>query len=142
MEGYNSVVFLLLSLILCIHGQWYNWCYEGSCGPSSWTGFCKSGTRQSPINILLNQTVKSRPGKSSGKKILKFSKEFYENTNWLLTNNGHTLELIEEYDPATWTFPPLTVEGAGWSALGTDFQLVYMLFHWGSEHMVKGILVP
>jgi carbonic anhydrase len=52
-------------------------------GPSDWPGICKSGTRQSPIDLDPQTTV---PGHFTPLVLLNYDRKLAAN----MTNNGHT----------------------------------------------------
>ena len=104
--------------------------------PEDWTGVCKLGRAQSPININTHETVKAKIQKPF------IFHNYFEKTESTLRNNGHTL--VMEF-------------GAGGSSRkwinggalpGNNFELRQAHFHWGStgdqgsEHTINNRYSP
>ena len=103
----------------------------------SWTGTCKNGRRQSPINIRTEYTKKVRMAGNS----LIFNR-YDKQVGASLENNGHTIKLTftDGTDDEIW------IKDGGLSL--TKFQFAQAHFHWGnndnqgSEHEVDGVSFP
>ncbi len=113
-------VLLWLALLSPAHGYEMHWGYEGAEGPSHWGDIkpefatCKTGTHQSPINIVGAQRAELPP--------LKFD---YRPVPLDVVNNGHTIQV--------------NVEAGSTFATGDRvYRLVQWHFHAPSEHRVKG----
>ncbi|XP_076285538.1 carbonic anhydrase 2-like [Lasioglossum baleicum] len=90
--------------------------------PEHWPGLCTNGKKQSPIDIVRENTVKKdlRP--------LEFLKYGHAATG-VVANNGHTVEIRFSED----TF---LLEGG---ELPATYVLDHIHFHWPSEHTVNGV---
>ena len=98
-----------------------HWGYEGETGPQAWSkinpdfGTCRTGDRQSPINIDESMTL------NGPAETLQFH---YQPSNGTVVNNGHTIQVDVQGDNA------LTVRG-------TEFKLLQFHFHHPSEERVN-----
>ncbi|XP_076287660.1 carbonic anhydrase 2 [Lasioglossum baleicum] len=99
-----------------------HWGYWGALDPEHWPGLCTNGKKQSPIDIVRENTVKKdlRP--------LEFLKYEHAATG-VVANNGHTVEIRFSED----TF---LLEGG---ELPATYVLDHIHFHWPSEHTVNGV---
>jgi carbonic anhydrase len=99
------------------------WGYEGDKSPKHWGNLsrefkvCKTGTKQSPVNINISKTEKTEKN-----SFLKFN---YRSSIINLINNGNSIQ--QNYD-----------EGSSINVSGEDYQLVEFHFHSPSEHTVNG----
>ncbi|XP_047124847.2 carbonic anhydrase [Hydra vulgaris] len=117
------------------HGEWS---YDSDTGPMYWYydhPNC-NGTRQSPINIIENQTIYNE----SLTSLLLFNySTVFNNTNYYLTNNGHTIILGMDSNSS------ITV-GLFWK--GKQYNYYGLHFHWGendtfgSEHLLSNKHFP
>ncbi|NXL89037.1 CAH15 anhydrase, partial [Alectura lathami] len=119
------------------------WCYDSQdpkCGPSHWKELKATcgGTQQSPVNIDRRQLQKD-----SGLGDIVF--EGYDQAppgKWMLVNDGHTVMLSLESEPAS---EHITISGGG---LPGRYRALQLHFHWGSlagngsEHTVDGHQLP
>ena len=98
-------------------------------GPAKWKGDCQTGKKQTPIDIISNDTIK--------KDFDAFTLKNYDQkpyVNFTATNNGHSLVI---------SFPDkfYSVSGGG---LTGEFNTVQFHLHWGktnmngSEHFLDG----
>nr|XP_012145297.1 PREDICTED: carbonic anhydrase 6-like isoform X1 [Megachile rotundata] len=98
-----------------------DWSYWGDHGPSQWGGLCATGKKQSPINVVTEDTVKTDMGP------LKFARyDFAYSAK--VTNNGHSVKVQLEGVPTQ-------LKG---SNLPTKYILEQMHFHWPAEHTIDG----
>ncbi|XP_072760436.1 carbonic anhydrase-like [Anoplolepis gracilipes] len=102
-----------------------NWGYCGKNGPENWPGICKTGKKQSPIDIVTEDAIKTNLG------ALKF--DGYDLAfPATLKNNGHSVGI--------------DMKGVPSHLSGANLQSVYVLdhlhFHWGSEHTINGLRNP
>ena len=99
-----------------------HWGYTGHAGPEHWgdleQGFsmCKTGTRQSPIDIKVDNLVPAVLGD------IQFS---YQSVSPELINNGHTIQA--NY-----------ISGSHINVGGKQFELAQLHFHTPSENTVNG----
>ena len=103
-------------------------------GPANWTGVCKTGKRQSPIDIKSAEAVYD---KALGEFELKnYDKQL--DLNFTVLNNGHGMVVSlggGDY----------VVSGGG---LDGSYKTVLFILHWGpdedkgSEHVVNGKAYP
>ncbi|XP_037049549.1 putative carbonic anhydrase 3 [Bradysia coprophila] len=137
---HSNIIKLLILLLNCVCvlsvGMYSTnsakFCYEkASCGPNSnaWGGECKTGTKQSPIDLPY---VSSR---SMRRVKLEFTKYYYSDEFWII-DNGHTIKvtLTQQQRPKARMY-------------GYEFCSEYILaeihFHWGynastgSEHSIN-----
>ncbi|XP_043289086.1 putative carbonic anhydrase 3 isoform X2 [Venturia canescens] len=98
-----------------------DWSYSGSNGPDHWPDVCSTGEKQSPINIMSDDAVKTDLGS------LKFVRYDYAYTA-TLTNTGHSIQI-------TLTGVPMFLKGGG---LSSTYVFDQMHFHWGAEHTIDG----
>jgi len=98
-----------------------HWSYEGSHGPAHWGDLdpafclCKSGTRQSPIDIA-EAVANPALGPLAAK---------YRHSPAVLVNNGHSIQVNCERGSS------LTVDGRA-------YELLQFHFHSPSEHTIEG----
>jgi len=118
-----AVAILSMTAMLALAGGWG---YEGDVGPDFWGGLstdfvsCASGQSQSPINIIDSVAVPTN---------LDDIAFHYEDTELLVLNNGHTIEV--EYE-----------EGSFIELDGVEFDLAQFHFHAPSEHTINGRQFP
>lgn len=113
------------------------WSYhDGIHGPSNWGGLCNSGTRQSPININVDNS-----GTTIDLTLREFNFTNYNTSNkyFMVKNEGHTIKVeMNSHD--------VTISGGGLA--DADYILVQFHFHWGltsaagSEHTLNGLGSP
>ncbi|XP_029035129.2 carbonic anhydrase 1 isoform X2 [Osmia bicornis bicornis] len=96
-----------------------DWTYSGEHGPEHWPGLCTIGKKQSPINVVTEDAVKTDLGKL---KFIRYSFAFSVE----VTNNGHSVKI--QLDGA-----PIHLEGAN---LPNSYILEQMHFHWPAEHTI------
>ncbi|XP_053989539.1 carbonic anhydrase 1-like [Hylaeus volcanicus] len=96
-----------------------DWAYWGIHGPPHWPGLCATGKKQSPINIMSEETIKADLG------ALKFIRYDFAATGEI-TNNGHAVQ-ISLYGVS------IHLEGGD---LPSRYTLDQMHFHWPAEHTV------
>ena len=102
-----------------------------------WQGVCLAGQRQSPIDIVTNETVKEKWGQP-------FVFHGYEKRVPMhVRNNRHSL--VVEYDDES-SHEDVWIRGGG---LGeSKFHFAQLHFHWGStndqgsEHTIDGVASP
>lgn len=100
-----------------------HWGYDGEVSPKHWGDLkpeyllCKSGTKQSPINIDTEKTVNL---KEEHKISLAHKKSDAE-----VVNNGHTIQVNPK-------------DGGKISINGKEYKLLQFHFHSHSEHTVDG----
>ncbi|XP_034937782.1 putative carbonic anhydrase 3 [Chelonus insularis] len=119
---FSIILIISISSICLSHQSSGNWTYSGEHGPENWSGVCKNGNRQSPINIVTDDTVKADLGS------LIFTRYDFAYTG-TLTNNGHSLQI-------TLSGVPVVLTGGG---LTSTYVLEQMHFHWGAEHTIDGV---
>lgn len=135
MESSLVVVFLIISCAsLAFSAGGDSWSYESPNGPANWTGFCKTGIMQSPINI---ESAKAVYDKALGEfKLKNYDKELSH--DFTVENNGHGMVVLlggGDY----------VVSGGG---LPGSFKTVQFHLHWGpdenagSEHEMNGKAYP
>jgi carbonic anhydrase len=116
---------------LTLMGANSGFCYEkGSwCGPESdkWSGSCKTGQNQSPIDVPHNSTTNERAAKI---RSLFFNSE-YRAPDFYIRNNGHSIQV---------SFSPDLTSNAEMSGYGLENPYIFaqLHFHWGSENQVGG----
>ena len=123
-------------------GHTIHWGYTGSAGPAKWGSIsteyalCKSGKRQSPVNISYGESAKLYP--------LRFQ---YQSVPLRVVNNGHTLQA--NYDTAKSEIAvsiggkdyPVNTKPVYNSTLmlgDVPYKLVQFHFHTPSEHAREG----
>ncbi|XP_011162244.1 putative carbonic anhydrase 3 isoform X2 [Solenopsis invicta] len=120
---------LIITLTLLCTGlqasEAYDWGYWGRNGPENWPGICKTGKRQSPINIVTEDAIRRDLG------ALKFNRYDFAFPATLF-NNGHSVEV--RLDGV-----PLHLSGG---SLSSVYVLEQMHFHWDAEHTVDGLRDP
>lgn len=104
--------------------------------PEEWEGTCQDGLKQSPINIISNETTKEKWGQP-------FVFHGYEKRHAMHSkNNRHSVvvELDNDDEDDIW------IRGGG---LGeSKFKFAQLHFHWGStndqgsEHTIDGVAAP
>lgn len=103
-------------------------------GPDHWKGVCKTGKRQSPIDIKSSEAVYD-------KTLVKFDLKNYDqklDLNFTVSNNGHGMVV-------SLAGGDYVVSGGG---LVGRYQTVQFHIHWGpdekagSEHEVNGMAYP
>lgn len=122
----------LLLVLLCV--SWLTlgvfaaadlWSYTGvdQDGPKNWTGTCKSGKKQSPINIKMSDT--------KYEKMTDFTLTNYDRPSYLTfnaTNNGKIGTVVFKVPPNIYN-----VSGGGLEGV---FTTVQFHFHWGSNNTI------
>ncbi|XP_013029024.2 carbonic anhydrase 15-like isoform X1 [Anser cygnoides] len=137
-----GITFVTLPLVIraAAGGQW---CYDSQdpkCGPSHWKELKATcgGSKQSPVNI-----DRRRLQRDSGLGDIVF--EGYDQAppgKWRLVNNGHTVMLSLEGEPAS---EHIAISGGG---LPGRYRALQLHFHWGSpagngsEHTLDGHQLP
>ncbi|KAJ7379722.1 hypothetical protein OS493_014128 [Desmophyllum pertusum] len=117
----------LLTVFLCI--SWTPLAFSDS--PCYWKGICKSGVKQSPINIKSNDATVD---KALGSFTLKNYDKKPTNINFTARNDGHTLTFVPSEDV-------YSVSGGG---LVGNYSTAGFHLHWGSidtqgsEHNLDG----
>ncbi|XP_050463861.1 carbonic anhydrase 2-like isoform X1 [Cataglyphis hispanica] len=101
------------------------WGYWGKYGPKSWPGMCRTGKKQSPIDIVTEDAIRIDLG------ALKFDRYDFAFSG-TLTNNGHTIQVKLHGIP-------IHVSGG---SLPSVYTLEQMHFHWSAEHTVDGSRNP
>ncbi|XP_076246296.1 putative carbonic anhydrase 3 isoform X2 [Calliopsis andreniformis] len=96
-----------------------DWTYSGEHGPAHWPGLCTTGSKQSPINIVTENTVKINLG---ALKFVRYDFAFPGK----VTNNGHSVQI-------QLTDAPIQLKGGNLSSV---YVLEQMHFHWPAEHTV------
>ncbi|KAF7995028.1 hypothetical protein HCN44_004500 [Aphidius gifuensis] len=123
MQWLITLVFLILGIHVTLQSP-DGWGYTDKHGPKTWEGICQLGTRQSPIDIVDDDTLEADLGP------LEFIK--YDHLyNATVTNNGHTIQVALKGQPL--------LSGGG---LETNYQLDQMHFHWEAEHTINGYRDP
>ena len=105
--------------------------------PDNWEGMCKEGQRQSPIDIVTNETTKEKWGQP-------FIFHGYERRlSMNVKNNRHSMVAEFENDKK---YEDIWIRGGG---LGeSKFRFAQLHFHWGStndqgsEHTIDGKAAP
>lgn len=132
MESFLLVVFLIISCASLAFSA--SWGYEDDNGPANWKGVCKTGKRQSPIDIKSSEAVYD-------KTLGKFDLKNYNKTlplNFTVSNNGHGMVV-------SLTGSDYIVSGGG---LVGSYKTIQFHLHWGpdekagSEHKVNGKAYP
>ncbi|KAM7436552.1 hypothetical protein ABFA07_013710 [Porites harrisoni] len=134
MESSLVVVFLIISCASLAFSAGDSWSYESAYGPAHWTGVCKTGIRQSPINIKSTEAVYDNA-------LGKFELKNYDTKltlNFTVSNNGHGMVVSlggSDY----------VVSGGG---LVGSYKTIQFHLHWGpnkdkgSEHVMNGNSYP
>lgn len=134
MESFLVVVFLIISCASLAFSAGDPWSYEGATGPDHWKGVCKTGKRQSPIDIKSSDAVYD---KALGEFVLHNYNQKLP-LNFTVKNNGHGMVV-------SLAGGNYTVSGGG---LVGSYKTVQFHLHWGpnkdegSEHVVNGIAYP
>ncbi|XP_076545964.1 carbonic anhydrase 1 isoform X2 [Osmia lignaria lignaria] len=115
----KSLCIIVVTVIGLYTATGADWSYSGEHGPKHWPGLCTTGKKQSPINIVTEDAVKTDLGEL---KFIKYSFAFAGD----VTNNGHSVKI--QIRPA-----PIRLEGAN---LPNSYILEEMHFHWPAEHTV------
>ncbi|MDP5239178.1 carbonic anhydrase family protein [Uliginosibacterium sp. 31-16] len=102
------------------HNPHAHWSYEGETGPEFWGSLspenstCRTGTRQSPIDI--------REGIKVDQEAIQFD---YKPSYFRIIDNGHTIQV--NYG-----------QGSRLAVMGREFELVQFHFHRPSEERIEG----
>jgi len=121
--------------VVCTNGAQWNYDLQDPHGPEHWGQDCKTGSKQSPIDIHDKEVEKSMMSS------LEFTNYEVAPQSMQLLNNGHTVKLI--FKPASEGFP--LMHGGG---LGSEYRLAQIHFHWGSadtqgsEHKINNQSYP
>lgn len=105
------------------HVEHAHWAYEGDTGPDHWAdlgpenNLCRTGTRQSPINIDEGMRLDLEP--------IRFN---YFPGDFSVVDNGHTIQV--------------TQDGNSISLIGKTYRLLQLHFHRPSEERVQGRAYP
>lgn len=105
------------------HAVHAHWAYEGDTGPDNWANLspenalCRTGTRQSPINIEEGMRLDLEP--------IRFN---YLPGDFSVLDNGHTIQV--------------TQEGNSISLIGKTYRLLQLHFHRPSEERIQGRAYP
>ena len=116
------LLLLILSTTAYAASTHEHWAYAGSSGPEHWGDLdrtfstCKTGTRQSPIDINPTQLVTANLGD------IQFD---YRSFSPEVLNNGHTIQV---------NYP----EGSRITVADRQFELAQFHFHTPSENTVNG----
>ncbi|XP_032666779.1 putative carbonic anhydrase 3 isoform X2 [Odontomachus brunneus] len=102
-----------------------DWDYGGEHGPENWTGICKTGKKQSPIDIVTDEAIRSDLG------ALKFDRYDFAFPG-TVTNTGHSVQV-------KLGGVPIHVSGSNLPSL---YVLEQMHFHWDAEHTVDSTRYP
>lgn len=118
MDRLFLAVFLCVSLMPLVFSADWDYVVGGPKGPGNWSGTCKPGKKQSPINIKMAETEYANMDPF---KLTNYDK--MPTANYTLKNNGHTLQVdfSEKF---------FNVSGGGLKGVYTTVQ--YHL-HWGSD---------
>ncbi|XP_029163002.1 carbonic anhydrase 2-like [Nylanderia fulva] len=101
------------------------WGYEGKNGPENWPGICTTGKKQSPINIVTKDVVKSDLG------ALKFD-QYNLAFPATMKNDGHSVDIRLD------GVPPVLSGGN----LQSTYVLEQLHLHWNAEHTVDSLRDP
>ncbi|XP_012529632.1 carbonic anhydrase [Monomorium pharaonis] len=118
-------LFCLIALLGLQVSKASEWGYWGKNGPENWPGICKTGKRQSPIDIVTEDAIRIDLG------ALKFNRYDFAFPA-ILFNNGHSVEVRVDG-------VPLHLSGG---SLSSVYVLEQMHFHWSAEHTVDGLRDP
>nr|XP_050853885.1 putative carbonic anhydrase 3 [Vespula vulgaris] len=102
-----------------------DWSYWGDHGPDNWPGQCKTGKKQSPINIVTVNTIKKDLGELN---FIRYDHSF----TGMVTNNGHTIQ-VNLHDSL------MQLES---EYLSLKYTFEQLHFHWGSEHTINNYRYP
>lgn len=119
----RSIIFLLLTGLCWTKAA--EWSYEGNLAPQNWPGTCRSGKRQSPINIEPDTAINTDIGS------LKFVRYDFAFTGQI-KNTGHTVQI-------TLSGVPINLMGGG---LPATYVLEQIHIHWPAEHTIDGVRDP
>ena len=122
-----ATILIFCAMLVCAHSAIAqehpaspHWSYSGADGPDNWGDLspdfaaCKTGQRQSPINIVAAQPAELAP--------IHFD---YKLSPLKIINNGHTIQI--NYEP-----------GSSITVNGTALPLVQFHFHHVSENEIDG----
>ncbi|KAL0114660.1 hypothetical protein PUN28_011745 [Cardiocondyla obscurior] len=123
--GHSLVIALTLFCAGLQSLQALEWGYWGKYEPQNWPGVCKTGKKQSPIDIVTEDAIRTDLG------ALKFDRYDFAFTGTLV-NNGHSVE-VRLYGV------PILLTG---STLSSTYIFEQMHFHWSAEHTVDGARDP
>ncbi|XP_011882022.1 PREDICTED: carbonic anhydrase 2-like [Vollenhovia emeryi] len=127
--GLGHLLMITLTLLIVSTGfqasEASDWGYWGKYGPENWTGICKTGKKQSPIDIVTEDALRLDLG------ALKFDRYDFAFSG-MLTNNGHSVEIRLDGVPIHLSS----------KTLSSVYVLEQMHFHWGAEHTVDGVRHP
>ncbi|KAM0725606.1 Carbonic anhydrase 6 [Formica fusca] len=98
------------------------WGYEGRNGPSNWPGTCATGKKQSPIDIVTKNVIKSD---GAALNFNRYNLAFPAT----LDNNGHSVQIVLHGIPVYLSS----------GNLQSEYVLEQMHFHWSAEHTVDGL---
>lgn len=118
-----SVASVILTAVF-VFGSASSWKYPDNEG-NGWSGLCRNGTEQSPIDILYGDKGVTTPVSYEPLVFVNYDSL----VNYNVTNNGHTAVLTAQNTCAVY------ISGGGLRKL---YKLEQMHFHWGSEHLVNG----
>lgn len=114
----NFYIIFTTIIVLCA-ARTSDWSYSGEHGPTYWPGLCVTGKKQSPINIVTEDTFNTDIGEL---KFIRYDFAF----ECKITNNGHSVQL-------QLSGVPVHLEGAN---LKSTYILEQIHFHWPAEHTV------
>jgi len=102
-------------------------CYEEAkdCGPKSWGDTCNKGRNQSPINFNINSDFISKAGKAK----LYYSRDYCQDQDFILKNNGHTVQASVRGDLTSTSF----FQGDQDNLANKQYVFSQLHFHWGSN---------
>lgn len=101
-----------------------------------WDGMCDAGEKQSPIDVLTNETIKTRFAPFT---FMNYDQE----VNLEVTNKAHSIKF--QIPPPRAKITPPYILGGG---LEDNYQFLQGHFHWGSEpnhgseHKIDGLFSP
>ena len=110
-----------------------HWAYEGEDGPAFWANLspayalCGTGTSQSPVNIVKQETKGGANWKLD-----------YKTTSLRIAHNEHMDEIIDNGH----TIQVTVEEGSTFTFEGKVFHLKQFHFHTPSEHTLDGVHAP
>ncbi|XP_076647570.1 carbonic anhydrase 2 [Halictus rubicundus] len=117
----SYVIFHIIVGLYMVTGA-IHWGYWGDHDPPHWPGLCATGKRQSPINIVRENTVKK------DLEPLEFIKYEHAATG-IIANNGHSV--VVRFTEDTFLL--------GGGDLPVTYILDHIHFHWPAEHTVDGV---
>ncbi|CAG7721461.1 unnamed protein product [Allacma fusca] len=122
-----ALLFLCAASLLIKPGKGNgSFCYdEEDCGPKSWEDTCNKGRSQSPININSNHKILSKARKAQ----LYYSRDYCQNQDFILQNNGHTIQASVRADLTSTSY----LQGGKDNLANKRYVFSQLHFHWGSN---------